>query len=88
MAIGGYYNIPSEEREKLAGQPFGKRIKKFFSFSDIESEGKKKKEIKFVIPEDWIEKTHLRKLTSVDAKELAFDLFDVYKKVHGMPSYT
>ena len=38
--------------------------------------------------DDWIEKTHLRKLAAENAKELAFDLFDIYKKAHGMPSYT
>ena len=38
--------------------------------------------------DDWIEKTHLRKLASTNAEKLAFDLFDIYKKAHSMPSYT
>jgi len=46
-----------------------------------------KKEI-IVKPDDWIEKTHLRKLAEEDAKELVYKLFDIYKKAHGMPSYT
>ena len=38
--------------------------------------------------ENWIEKTHIRKLAEEKAKENVFELFDVYKKAHGMPSYT
>ena len=37
--------------------------------------------------DDWIEKTHLRKLASENSKDTAFNLFDIYKKAHGMPSY-
>lgn len=38
--------------------------------------------------EDWVEKNHLRKIAEESAEESAFELFDVYKKAHGMPSYT
>ena len=38
--------------------------------------------------DDWIEKNHLRKLATTNSKEIAFDLFDIYKKAHGLPSYT
>jgi len=38
--------------------------------------------------DDWIEKNHLRRLAMTNSKEIAFDLFDIYKKAHGMPSYT
>jgi len=38
--------------------------------------------------DSWLEGFHLRKLASEKAKETAFKLFDVYKKAHGMPSYT
>ena len=41
-----------------------------------------------VKPDDWIEKTHIRKLAIDNSKESAFNLFDVYKKAHGMVSYT
>ena len=37
---------------------------------------------------DWIEKNHLREQAGVNAKKLVFDLFDIYKKAHGMASYT
>ncbi len=43
---------------------------------------------KIIRQENWIEKTHIRKLAEEKAKESAFNLFDVYKKAHGMPSYT
>lgn len=39
-------------------------------------------------PETFAEKEYLRKLTEETAKETTFSLFDIYKKAHGMPSYT
>ena len=39
-------------------------------------------------PETYAEKNYLRPLTEKNAQELAFKLFDIYKKAHGMPSYT
>ena len=38
--------------------------------------------------ETFAEKNHVRPLGEETAKKLAFNLFDVYKKAHGMPSYT
>jgi hypothetical protein len=38
--------------------------------------------------DDWIEKNNIRKLASDKSKETAWTLFDIYKKAHGMPSYT
>ena len=38
--------------------------------------------------DDWIEKTHLRTYAAADAKKVSFDIFDIYKKAHGMASYT
>jgi len=38
--------------------------------------------------DNWIEQEHLRKLSETKAQELAFTLFDVYKKAHGMNSFT
>lgn len=45
------------------------------------------KKIIFAAPDNWIEKTHIRKLASGNAEDLAFKLFDIYKKSHGMPNY-
>jgi len=53
--------------------------------SDSKDIKKTPKEIK---PESWVEKTYMRPLTKKEAKDTAFDLFDIYKKAHGMPSYT
>ncbi len=38
--------------------------------------------------DNWIEKTHLRPLAEDDAKKTAMTLFDIYKKAHGMASFT
>lgn len=38
--------------------------------------------------DDWVEKTHLRPLAEEVAKATAMSLFDIYKKSHGMASYT
>ena len=49
------------------------------------SETNKEKSIR---SDDWIEKTHIRKLAIDKSEETAFSLFDIYKKAHGMVSYT
>lgn len=46
---------------------------------------KKKTEIR---PESYAEKEHVRKLAEGTAKETAFKLFDIFKKAHGMASFT
>lgn len=38
--------------------------------------------------DDWIEANVIRPFTEEKAKETAFNLFDIYKKAHGMVSYT
>lgn len=48
---------------------------------------KEEKKIISVVPDNWTEKTHLRTIASKNAKDLAFNLFDTYKKSHSMPSY-
>ena len=51
--------------------------------------GKEKEEEEIIIkPDSWIEKTHYRTAAVKSATEIAFNLFDIYKKAHGMPSYT
>jgi hypothetical protein len=51
-------------------------------------ENKSEKKVVTVSPDTWIEKTHLRPLASESARDMVFRLFDVYKKSHGMTSYT
>jgi len=49
---------------------------------------KTEEEKEIVVKKDtWIESTHLRNLTEKKAKETAFNLFNIYKKAHGMPNY-
>jgi hypothetical protein len=50
-------------------------------------EGEKKKEI-VVKLDNFIESEHIRPLTVEMARDTCFTLFDIYKKSHGMPSYT
>jgi hypothetical protein len=47
-----------------------------------------KEEDKPLRKDNWIEKTHLRALAEDVAKTTAMSLFDIYKKSHGMASYT
>jgi hypothetical protein len=48
----------------------------------------KKEDNKPIRPDNWIEKTHLRALAEQNAKTTAMSIFDIYKKSHGMASYT
>jgi len=49
---------------------------------------KEKKEPIIIKPDTFIERTQIRTFAAQTASENAFSLFDVYKKSHGMPSYT
>jgi hypothetical protein len=51
-------------------------------------DSKKKDENKKVEKDDYVEKEVIRPYVIKQAKDTAFLLFDVYKKSHGMPSYT
>ncbi len=53
-----------------------------------EKKEKKEEKDKEIEKDDWIESTYLRKLAKENSKGKIFDLFDTYKKSHGMPSYT
>jgi hypothetical protein len=41
-----------------------------------------------VAKDNWIEKNLIRPLVAENIKAQAFDIFDIYKKSHGMVSYT
>lgn len=84
---------PSEEKEiKDQSNPFRALIGGYNRKEEKKEgkEGKEKEEKKETVvrKDSWIEKEHIRKVAAEDAKDKAFTLFDVYKKVHGMPSYT
>jgi hypothetical protein len=65
----------------------------FGNYNSNNKPSEKKKEDKtknFILPvkDSWIEATHIRPLANKVAKENAFTLFDIYKKAHGMASFT
>lgn len=62
---------------------YNKKAKK-----DDSEKSKEKKEKGKITEENWFEKKHLRPITAQQATETAFNLFDVYKKSHGMASFT
>jgi len=47
----------------------------------------KKDEDKPIKPDSWIEKTHIRPLAAAEVKITTYDIFDIYKKAHQMPSF-
>jgi hypothetical protein len=61
-----------------------------YNKSENKEAPKKKEDVidKPLRKDDWIEKTHLRPLAEEIAKATAMSLFDIYKKAHGMASYT
>ncbi|MFH1608308.1 MAG: hypothetical protein ABIA78_04210 [archaeon] len=80
-----------EEKKKDQSNPFLALIGHYNKKEKKEDAPKKEeKDTKFipVKPDTWIEKTHVRPVAEEKAKDEAFDIFDVYKKAHGMPSYT
>jgi len=89
----------SEEKkkeEKLAKgvNPFLALLGKYDSGGNEKKEEKKEdksgdqKKSVVIKPDNWIEKEHLRKIAKDEAVDKAFNLFDVFKKAHGMQSFT
>lgn len=76
-----------EEKPKDESNPFLALIGKYEKPEKPKEKGKKPKETK-ISPDSWIEKTHFRKLAAKKAQEEVYDIFDIYKKAHGMPSFT
>jgi len=62
---------------------YGKKKKE-----EPKEEGKPKEKEIIITKDDWIESSHLRPLAASKSASTAFNLFDIYKKAHGMPSYT
>ncbi len=75
LALIGYYN--SESSEKSEGF-----FKGFFS-----SKKKDKGYQGEIRPEDWAELKYLRVLAAEKAIDTTFNIFNIYKKAHGMASY-
>lgn len=89
------YFIGDEEKEKEEKKvteslnPFKALLG---GYNEKPKKEEKKEDVKakdMIIEKDnWYEKNHLRKYGVEDSKEKAFSLFDIYKKAHGMASYT
>jgi len=82
-----------EEKEKIPkikdeSNPFFALIGKYSEGNKKDKKAKEENKEIIIRPEEFIESEHLRPLTANDAKETTFTLFDIYKKAHGMPSYT
>jgi hypothetical protein len=91
--INFFLEEKDKKEEKKSNQDESNPFLALFGFYDKKGkeEAPKKKEDapdKPLRKDDWIEKTHLRPLAEEIAKATAMSLFDIYKKSHGMASYT
>ena len=91
--INFFLEEQTEEEKKTSkdrSNPFSALFGKYEEKKESEKKEKKetKESIKKIKPDSWIEKNLIRKLAIERAKETAFLVFDIYKKAHGMPSYT
>ena len=75
-----------EEKPKDVSNPFLALFGKYEP-KEKPKEQKQKKEIT-VSPDGWYEKNFFRPKAGKDAVTKIFDIFDIYKKVHGMASFT
>jgi len=87
------YFLKEDEEEKKSkrsndkSNPFLALIGHYDKNEPKEKKDDSKKEVK-ISSETWIEKTHIRPFAEDKAEDTAFKLFDIYKKAHGMASYT
>ncbi|MCA9487603.1 MAG: hypothetical protein KC516_01430 [Nanoarchaeota archaeon] len=78
-----------EERPKDKSNPFLALFGFYNEKPKKETPKEKKEEKPFqVSPDNWYEKTFFRAKSAEDARETMFSIFDVYKKAHGMASFT
>lgn len=60
----------------------------YYEKKDLKKSDEKKQEKELIIrKDDWVEKTHIRRLAAQNAKDQAFLIFNVYKKAHQMPNF-
>ena len=80
---------PAPEVKEDQSNPF----KALFGFYNKKPEKqeevpKEDQKLEYIAPDDWYEKNFFRAKTAETAKDLLFSIFDVYKKAHGMASFT
>jgi len=81
----------TKSKSRDESNPFLALIGRYEKKSEAPKESKDSKkpsEDKPIKPDNFNESEHLRTLAARNAVETAFNLFDIYKKAHGMPSYT
>ncbi len=80
---------PEKKKEtKDKSNPFLALIGKYKKSEGTKPKKSEEKKTIIIKPDDWIEKNHLRPLAAEDITGKVFDIFDIYKKAHGMASYT
>jgi hypothetical protein len=90
LALLGKY----EEEEKEKGKdnknsPQEKGVRRILvNLGIVKKQDKKSGEDEEIKPDSFIESEHFRAKAIASAEETLFDMFDVYKKAHGMASYT
>ena len=72
-------------KSKDESNPFFALIGKY---DKKEAKKQEKKKLVIVKPDDFVESESIRPFAAQEATETSFDIFDIYKKAHGMPSYT
>ncbi len=73
------------KKSEDSSNPFLALIGHYNKKNEKETSSKEKKLIE-IKKDNWIEKNHLRRVASEEAKAKAFKFFDIYKKAHGMPT--
>jgi hypothetical protein len=86
--INSFLDEVKEEEKEEGSNPFVALVGGYEKRADKKSNPEKNKKIGKIRPDDYIEREHLREYASGKSKEITFKLFDVYKKSHGMASYT
>lgn len=81
--------IEEKGTSKDSSNPFAALMGRYDKSSKKEETKPKKEELdKPIKPDNWIEKEHIRKLAAATCQDISFKLFDIYKKAHGMVSFT
>ncbi len=86
--INFFLEDKTKEEKAKSGDESNPFLALIGSYEKKEKPKEKTKKDKSIKPDNFIEKEHLRPLAADTATETIFSLFDVYKKAHGMVSYT
>jgi hypothetical protein len=79
--FGAYNESEPEKKKEEKKEDKRKSIGELFGFKS------EKKDEDIIEPDNYIEKTFVRKLAVKEAVDQVFKIFDVYKKSHGMETF-